>query len=161
MDLGVANVSRPGRGLTRCGADANCPQAAGPGGDYVPPMDAAALNDIADRLFEAFVAHDLDTVVEMMTPDAVVVQNGNSMTVAEARVMIESLVAVIGDHRYEDVRRVVGEQAIVEEHQVRSTAPGGHDIDLTACVVVRVDGDGKITSLDEYADTAPLMTVLS
>ncbi len=44
-------------------------------------MDAAALNDLADRLFDAFVAHDLDTVVEMMTPDAVVVQNGNSMTV--------------------------------------------------------------------------------
>lgn len=124
-------------------------------------MDAAALNDLADRLFDAFVAHDLDTVVEMMTPDAVVVQNGNSLTVAEARVMIESLVGVIGDHRYEDVRRVVGEQAIVEEHRVRSTAPGGHDVDLTACVVVRVNDDGKITSMDEYVDTAPLAAILS
>ena len=124
-------------------------------------MDAAALNDLADRLFDAFVAHDLDTVVEMMTPDAVVVQNGNSLTVAEARVMIESLVGVIGDHRYEDVRRVVGEQAIVEEHRVRSTTPGGHDVDLTACVVVRVNDDGKITSLDEYVETASLAAVLS
>ncbi len=124
-------------------------------------MDAAALDDLADRLFDAFVAHDLDTVVEMMTPDAVVVQNGNSMAVAEAMVMIESLVGVIGDHRYEEVRRVVGEKAIVEEHRVRSTTPSGHDVDLTACVVVRVDDDGKIISLDEYVDTAPLAAVLS
>jgi ketosteroid isomerase-like protein len=124
-------------------------------------MDAAALNDLADRLFDAFVAHDLDTVAEMMAADAVVVQNGNSMALAEALVMIESLVGVIGDHRYEDVRRVVGEKAIVEEHQVRSTTPGGLDVDLTACVVVRVNDDGKITSLDEYVDTAPLAAVLS
>ena len=123
-------------------------------------MDAAALNDLADRLFDAFVAHDFDTVAEMMTSDAVVVQNGNSMAVAEAMVMIESLVGVIGDHRYEEVRRVVGENAIVEEHRVRSTTPDGHDVDLTACVVVRVDDDGKITSLNEYADTAPLAAIL-
>lgn len=124
-------------------------------------MDAAALNDVADRLFDAFVAHDLDAVVGMMAPDAVVVQNGNSMGVAEAMVMIESLEGVIGDHRYEEVRRVVGAQAIVEEHRVRSTTPGGHEVDLVACVVVRVDADGKITSLDEYVDTAPLAAVLS
>ena len=132
-----------------------------PHGHYGPAMDAAALNDLADHLFDAFVAHDLDKVVEMMTPDAVVVQNGNSMTVPDAMVMIGSLVDVIGDHRYEEVRRVVGEQAIVEEHRVRSTTPGGHDVDLVACVVVRVDDDGKITSLDEYVDTSPLAAVLT
>jgi hypothetical protein len=65
----------------------------------------------------------------------VVVQNGNSMAVAEAPVMIESLVGVIGDHRYEEVRRVVGEKAIVEGHQVRSTTPGGLDVDLTGVAI--------------------------
>ena len=119
-------------------------------------MDPAALNDLADRLFDAFVAHDLDTVEEMMAPDAVIIQNGNRMPFAEARVMIEGLVGVLGDHRYEEVRRVIGADAVVEEHQVRSTTPGGHEIDLAACVVVRVNADGKITSLDEYVDTAPL-----
>lgn len=119
-------------------------------------MDRAALNDLADRLFDSLVAHDLDTVEEMMAPDAVIVQNGNRMPFAEARVMIEGLVGVLGDHRYEDVRRVIGDDAVVEEHQVRSTTPGGHEIDLAACVVVRVDGNGKITSLDEYVDTVPL-----
>jgi ketosteroid isomerase-like protein len=123
-------------------------------------MDAAALNDVADRLFDAFVAHDLDTVAAMMTPDAVVVQNGNSMGVAEAMAMVASLEGVLGDHRYEEVRRVVGEQSIVEEHRVRSTTPGGHEVDLVACVVVRLDDAGMITSLDEYVDTAPLVAIL-
>ncbi len=124
-------------------------------------MDAAALSEIADRLFNAFVAHDHDTVIAMMTPDAVLVQNGNSMAVAEAMAMIESLIAIIGDHRYEDVRRVVGENAIVEEHRVRSTTPSGLEVDLAACVILRLNDDGKIISLDEYVDTAPLVAALS
>ena len=124
-------------------------------------MDAADLNDLADRLFTAFVAHDLDTFVEMMAPDGELVQNGNRMSVTEARVLIEGLAGVLGDHRYEEVRRVVGDRAIVEEHRVRSTTPSGHQVDLTACVVVRVGDDGKITSLDEYVDTAPLTAILA
>lgn len=129
--------------------------------NYGPNMDAADLNDLADRLFDTFVAHDLDTFVDMMTPDGLVVQNGTPMGVTEARTMIEGLASVLGDHRYEEVRRVVGEQAIVEEHRVRSTTPSGHDVDLTACVVIRVNDDGKITSLDEYVDTAPLAAILT
>jgi ketosteroid isomerase-like protein len=124
-------------------------------------MDAAGLNDLADRLFGAFVAHDLDLAESMMAADAVVVQNGNSMAWAEARTMIEGITQVIGDHRYEEVRRVVGENAIVEEHQVRSTTPAGHALELTACVVVRVDAAGKVASLDEYVDTAPLAALLA
>lgn len=119
-------------------------------------MDDAALNDLADRLFDAFVAHDLDTVEAMMAPDAVVVQNGNSMSSAEARSLIEGITQVIGDHRYEEVQRVTGDNTIVEEHQVRSTTPNGKQLDLSACVVLRVNGDGKIVSLHEYVDTAPL-----
>ena len=123
---------------------------------YGPEMDADALDHLAQRLFDAFVAHDLDAVEAMMSPDAVIVQNGNSMSIAEARPMIEGITAVLGDHRYEEVRRVVGENAIVEEHQVRATTPGGHEVDLAACVVIRVNGEGQIVSLDEYVDTAPL-----
>jgi ketosteroid isomerase-like protein len=127
---------------------------------YDLAMDAAALNDLADRLFDAFVAHDLDTVETMMAPHAMFAQNGNSMTFAEARALIEGLTAVLGDHRYEEVHRVVGDRAIVEEHRVRSTTPGGHDVDLAACVVIRVDDEGKIVSLDEYVDPTPLTATL-
>ena len=124
--------------------------------DYGQLMDAAALDDLADRLFDAFVAHDLDSVAAMMAPDAVIVQNGNRSTFVEARAWLATISQVIGDHRYEEVRRVTGDDVIVEEHQVRSTTPAGKQLDLAACVVVRVDGAGLITSLDEYVDTTPL-----
>lgn len=119
-------------------------------------MDDAELHDLTDRLFQLFVDHDLDGVEALMAPGAVLTQNGNSMPFTEARPMLEGLTQMIGDHRYENVRRVVGDHAIVEEHDVVSITPEGRALDLAACVVIRVDDDGRISSLDEYVDPTPL-----
>lgn len=117
-------------------------------------MDAPDLDQIAERLFAAFVAHDLDTVASMMAPGAVFNQNGAGGPFAAVRPMLESLPAVLGDHRYEDVRRVVGDHAVVEEHRIVSTTPAGRSVNLPACVVLRVDDAGLVTSLDEYVDVS-------
>ena len=119
-------------------------------------MDADALEAIAARLFDAFVADDLDTVGEMLAPGAVLSQNGNPASWAEARPMIEGLRGVLGDHHYTHIRRVTGDHTVVEEHHVISTTPDGRDIDLAACVVLRVNADGLITRLDEYVDPTPI-----
>ena len=119
-------------------------------------MTADELNDLADRLFAAFTVMDLEAVESMTAPGAVIVQNGVTSTWAEAKVWLPALVNVIRQHRYEHVRRVVGDRAIVEEHAVRSTTPAGKQLDLAACVVIRVDDDGKIVSLHEYVDPTPI-----
>jgi ketosteroid isomerase-like protein len=121
-------------------------------------MDAAQLDQIVERLFAAFVAHDLDLVESMLTPDATMSQNGVGGSFALARPTLEGTSSVLGDHHYEDVRRVVGDHAVVEEHRVVSTTPTGHAVDLPACVVVRVDDDGLITSIDEYVDVSTFPT---
>ena len=77
-------------------------------------------------------------------------------TWAEARVWLPALRDVIGVHRYEDVRRTIGDDTVVEEHAVRSTTPAGKDLDLAACVVIRVDDDGQIVGLHEYVGPTPL-----
>ncbi len=110
------------------------------------------LADLAERLFAAFVAHDLDAVEAMLAPGAAFTQNGRTSTFAESRPMLEALPAILGDHRYENVRRVTGRGVVVEEHDVVSTTPRGKAVKLAACVVVRVDDHGRITSLDEYVD---------
>lgn len=115
------------------------------------------LESIAQQLFDAFVAHDLDAVEALLAPDAVLTQNGASRSWAEMRPMIEGIRSVLGDHRYERVRRVVGDGAVVEEHDVVSTTPDGRNLRLAACVVIRVDEVGRITTLDEYVDPTPLM----
>jgi ketosteroid isomerase-like protein len=121
-------------------------------------MDEKELDQIAERLFAAFVAHDLDLVESMMTPDATLSQNGAGGSFALARPMLEGTSSVLGDHHYEDVRRVIGDRAVVEEHRVVSTTPAGHAVNLAACVVVRVDDAGLITSIDEYVDVSTFPT---
>lgn len=114
------------------------------------------LDQLCGRLFDAFVAHDLDLVESMLAPDATVTQNGATMTWPVAKRAIAGLTDVLRNHRYEDVRRVVGDRAVVEEHSVVAELADGRPVRLHACVVVRVDDDGRITSLDEYADASAL-----
>lgn len=119
-------------------------------------MSGVDLDSLCQRLFDAFVAHDLDLAESMLAPDATVTQNGNVMTWPEARAAIAGFIDVLRNHRYDDVRRVIGDRAVVEEHSVLAELPDGSPVHLHACVVVRVDREGRITSLDEYVDTASL-----
>ena len=116
------------------------------------------LDQIVEILFAAFVAHNLDLVESMMAPDATMSQNGASNSFALARPMLEGITSVLGNHHYEDVRRVIGDHAAVEEHRVVSTTPTGQLVNLAACVVVRVNDAGLITSLDEYVDLSTFPT---
>lgn len=113
---------------------------------------AADLDRIASSLFEAFERHDLDAVEAMLAPGATITQNGSSMTWEKARPVLAGITDVLRNHRYVDVRRVVGEGAVVEEHGVVATTPSGRELRLHACVVIRVDDHGSITSIDEYVD---------
>ncbi len=119
-------------------------------------QESPDLESVAQGLFDAFVAHDLDAVDAMLAPDVTIVQNGRSATWEQFRRVVEGLRSVIGDQHYENVRRVVGDRAVVEEHDIVSTLPSGKHIRLPACVVIRVNERGLISSLDEYVDTAPL-----
>ena len=114
------------------------------------------LDALCGRLFDAFVAHDLDAVDAMLADGAVITQNGTAMSWAQARPVLAGLIDVIRDLRYTDVRRTVGDRTVVEEHTVVGELPDGRPVHLAACVVVRVDDAGAITSLDEYVDTAGL-----
>ena len=114
------------------------------------------LDDLCSRLFDAFVAHDLDAVESMLAPDATITQNGHAMSWEEARPMLAAVTEVVRDHRYEDVRRVIGDRAVVEEHTVVAETPSGRPLRLAACVVVRTDDGGRVSSLDEYVDVPDL-----
>ncbi len=88
-------------------------------------LNEEQLNAIADRLFKAFTDHDYDTVEVMLAKDARLGANGQSYSFEEARPGLEMSRNIIGDHRYEEVQRVIGDNAVVEEHRARSTTPGG------------------------------------
>lgn len=117
-------------------------------------LSKTTLEGIAQQLFDAFVRQDLTAVGEMLAPEAIITQNGSSNPWSAARPQLAAMMDWIGDHRYTDVRRVVGENAVVEEHRVVSVTTDGKSIDLLACVVIRTNDAGLITSLDEYVDTS-------
>ena len=115
-------------------------------------MNDSELSNLADRLFRAFEDHDAETLRELCAPDA---RFWSSSTKHESGLedLIAALPAVrkaIGDHRYEEVRRLIAPDGFVEQHAVRSTRPDGRPIDAEVCVVVRVDEDRRIVRLDEY-----------
>lgn len=115
-------------------------------------VNDSELSNIADRLFKAFVDHDAETLREVCSPEA---RFWSSAQGAESDLeqMIGSLAgmqAMIGKHRYEEVRRLVAPNGFVEQHRVRSTLPNGKELDLDVCVVVRVDEDDRVVRLDEY-----------
>jgi hypothetical protein len=114
-------------------------------------MNDSELSNVADRLFQAFVDHDADVLRDVCVPEARFWSSAQGEADLEQLVAsLASMQAMIGDHRYEEVRRLIAPDGFVEQHRVRSTMPNGDSLDLQACVVVRVDEDDRVVRLDEY-----------
>lgn len=114
-------------------------------------MNDTELASVADRLFRAFEEHDADGLRDLCAPDARFWSSASGESDVEQLIAaLPGMRATIGDHRYEDVRRLIAPDGFVEQHAVRSTLPGGKLLDVQVCVVVRVDEANRIVRLDEY-----------
>jgi ketosteroid isomerase-like protein len=113
--------------------------------------------DIAERLFAAIEAGDIDTVRDLYDPDVEVWHNTDR--VAQRR--DENLATLAWVHRhlsgvtYEDVRRSATDDGFVQRHVLSATNRAGRRIEVPACIVASVR-DGRVTRLDEYLDSAAL-----
>ena len=62
--------------------------------------------------------------------------------------------------KYTDVRRVIGNDAVAEQHVVTLIKPDGTSASSEVCLVARFDADGLVTRLDEYVDTSAMAGLL-
>jgi ketosteroid isomerase-like protein len=114
------------------------------------------LETLTDDFFAAIVRHDWDDVEARIHPDARAYQNiGGGETDARStfkkmRRLVESVASIA----YENSRRVVAADAVVEQHDVRMTRTDGVDVVPDVCIILRFDDDGRIVRLDEYLDSA-------
>jgi ketosteroid isomerase-like protein len=113
----------------------------------------AAMLDIADRLFDAILAGDIDALRGIYAPDAVIWHNTDGV---EERLEQHLRVAgwmskIIPDLRFEEVRRIATPAGFVAQHVVRGRAPSGREAHIPWCAVGTVV-NGRITRLDEYLD---------
>ena len=116
------------------------------------------LAGICRSFFDAIERQDLDAVRGLIARGAVLCRNGGAevpLKVLAHPDVVRDMERLLGRHTYDDVRLVVGDGVVVEQHRIRSTTPGGVLIDTDVCVVLRIDADGRITRLDEYSDLDP------
>ena len=121
-----------------------------------------AHRQVAERLFGAIMAGNVDAVRGIYAPDAVIWHNsdGVEQSVDDNLRVLRWVVRHIGNLRYEAVRCHPTENGFVQQHVLRGTAPNGQALSIPACLVCTVT-DGRITRLDEYLDTAHLAPLLA
>jgi ketosteroid isomerase-like protein len=111
-------------------------------------------DDIADALFRAIEAGDVDAVAGLYADDAVIwhnfdrVEQTRDMNLAVLTFVVRNL----QERHYDDVVRHPIDGGFVQQHVLRGTTTAGVEVQVPACVVVKV-ADGKITRIDEYLDT--------
>lgn len=117
---------------------------------------------LADALFDAIAANDLDRLrTEVYAPEIVVWHNNDQheQHIDENLSVLNWLHRNVRDKRYENVIRQVTPRGFVEQHVLRGTAPDGTSLDIHACLVVTVT-DGRISRIDEYIDSAAIASLL-
>lgn len=117
---------------------------------------ALDLEKLTDEFFDAISRRDWDAVEERIHPDARAIQNivGKETEARGLLRSMRSLVESLGALAYENPRRVVGADAVVEQHDVRMTRKDGKDVLIDVCIILRFGEDGRIVRLDEYLDSA-------
>jgi ketosteroid isomerase-like protein len=111
--------------------------------------------DVAERLFAAIMAGEVEAVRELYAPDVVIWHNFDQVeqTRDENLRTLAWVVKNVRDLRYQEIRRHAIEGGFVQQHVLRGVGPSGNTVEIPACIVCRVE-DGKITRLDEYLDSA-------
>lgn len=117
-----------------------------------------AVESIADRLFAAISAGDVDAVGAMWSDDIVVFQPGTTRPRDKARALkvVTWFVGATAERHYDVLTRDVFAGGFVQQHVLRGFNRVGTPFEMRVGMVVRVGCDGLITALDEYLDPATL-----
>lgn len=124
--------------------------------------DSDEVNALADRLFAAIGAGDIDTLEAAMSEDMTVWTNFDGRTVdrAAALTTVGWLYRNVNGLRYEVVERLMTNTGFVQRHLLRGTSRSGIEIAMPACIVATVAA-GRVTAMAEYLDPTPLIAAVS
>lgn len=113
------------------------------------------LEATLDDVFAAAEAGDWGRFASHFAEGAVLRQNvGAELPLVEALPGLQALSADGTTLRYDNVRRLIGEDHATELHDAVFDKPDGREVRIDICVVLQFDGRGKITRVDEYLDSA-------
>jgi uncharacterized protein len=118
--------------------------------------------ELAERLFKAIEAADIDAVREIYAPDAEIWHNTDNLvqSPADNARTLSWITTNLSDMAYTQVRRSATDDGFVQQHVLVLTNRAGQRVEVPACIVVRI-ADGHITRLDEYLDSAVLPAIMA
>jgi ketosteroid isomerase-like protein len=124
-----------------------------------PPQNPLEL---VARLMTAIEDGDLAGVRSVYAPDVVVWAgfDNRERDVDSSLGVLEWLLGVTTDRRYEIVRRTEIDGGALQQHVLHATTRTGKTFSMPACLVIRTDGE-HITRVDEYLDPAPVAAALA
>jgi ketosteroid isomerase-like protein len=115
------------------------------------------LEALAETLFSALRRDDYDRVATCFSAEATWWIAGSLRGPASDFLAARRLQKhPIGPRTYEEVRRMFSDEGFVEQHVTKWTGPGGQTRRFSICAVVRVNGEGLVTTFEEYYDPAAL-----
>lgn len=118
-------------------------------------MTPEEIDQLADRLFAAIMAGDVDTVRGIYADDVEVWHNFDmAIQTREQNLRVLGWMSKTArDLRYTEIDRVIVADGFVQQHVLKAIAPDGTELTIPAMLRIRC-ADGKITRLDEYLDPA-------
>jgi uncharacterized protein len=117
--------------------------------------------EIADRLFTAIEAGDIDAVTAVYDPAIEVWHNtdGAVQRRDENLATLAWVVRNLSGLRYTEVRRSRTDDGFVQRHVLVATNRAGRRVEVPTCIVATVR-DGRIMRLDEYLDSAAIAAIM-
>jgi uncharacterized protein len=115
--------------------------------------------ELADRFLAAITSGDVDALRSLYAPGALIWHNGpgpgggTEQGVDDNLRTLRWLSRNLNDIRYEEVRRHPLPDGYVQRHVLRGYLQSRVPIEMAACLFVTVDGDGRISRIEEYSDS--------
>lgn len=136
------------------------------------PLTRAQMDAMIDQHFGFEQADDVDGVLATLTPDCdhdiVGSPGGPTVGPGGARPFYEGLFADLADGRIETIRRLYGEDFLVDKSRWRGTAPGrpfglegrGRPLEFRLLHVIEYADDGRMKRENVWIDLAAIQQQL-
>jgi ketosteroid isomerase-like protein len=128
----------------------------------MPAVEADAIVDVADRLFEAIEHSDIAMIQQLWNDDVAVWKTGEERDRDKDRALrvLTWFINRTTDRRYEILDRRVFDGGFVQQHILHARGRDGRSIAMRVCIVIKLGANGLISRIDEYFDPAELAPLL-
>jgi hypothetical protein len=128
----------------------------------MPAVDADAICDVADRMFEAIESSDIAMVTQLWNDDVAVWKTGEHRARDKERALrvITWFINRTTNRRYEILDRQLFDGGFVQQHILHANGGDGVSISMRVCIVIKLGVNGLISRIDEYFDPAELAPLL-